>query len=82
MATPEEEGYRLAQTIHQERMEQLEDLKDHMLTNGKLPHEFIIVDNWEEVLKSFDNKSPIPYRCWALPKLAANLLAEEGGGGE
>lgn len=72
--TPEEQGLALAHQVFQERIEELKKLTDYMEAKGKLSHEYCIMDNWEELLTRLEKGEVIPYECWAVPKLSANLF--------
>lgn len=72
--TPEEQGLELAKQIYAQRYEAIKELQDKMVLDGKYPDQYIIADNWPLVLDSIDKGDPIPYRCWEVPKLAANEL--------
>ena len=72
--TPEEQGLELAKQIYAQRYEAIKELQDKMVLDGKYPTEYAVADNWMQVLDSIDKGNPIPYRCWALPLLAANEI--------
>jgi hypothetical protein len=72
--TPEEQGVALAQAVYKERQDALADLAKELEAKGKLPHEYIICDNFSEVLDGLDRGEVITFSCWAVPKLSANLF--------
>jgi hypothetical protein len=72
--TPEEEGNLLARQIFDERLDELRKLSQYMRESGKLEHEYIICDNWNQIIDGLDKGEVIPYECWCVPKLAANTI--------
>lgn len=72
--TPEEQGLELAKQVMAQRHEAIRELQEKMLLEGKYPNEYLIADSWNEVLDGLDKGKLVPYRCWALPLLAANEI--------
>lgn len=76
--TPEQLAYDLFLSVVQQKQEALDELAAQMKKEGKLPHEFLITDNWGEVVKGLDQNKLIPYHCNYLSKLAANTILNTG----
>jgi len=72
--TPEEQGMQWAIQVFSERVDELEKLAQYMKDSGKLEHEYIICDNWNQIIAGLDKGEVIPYECWCVPKLAANTV--------
>jgi 5,10-methenyltetrahydromethanopterin hydrogenase len=74
MITPEEAGRQLAIEVLRDKQEALDDLEVYMKKQGKTHAQYVIVDNWEEVLDSIDKGKPVSYECRAVHKLTLKSL--------
>ena len=77
--TPEQQGKALAEAILKQMQEEIDKLSEYLISQGKLPHEYVLVENRQEVLDGFDRGVNIPYEVKAIPKLALNTLINSKG---
>lgn len=78
MNQQEQAAYDLFTSVMRQKQEALDGLAAQMKKSGKYPHEYVVCDNWQEVLDSLDSGKLVGYRCWAMNKLALQTYLTEG----
>lgn len=78
MSSAEEEALELFQSVMRQKEDALKSLAEHMKKEGKFSFEYVICDNWQEVLDSLDSGKLVGYRCWAMNKLVLQTYLTEG----